>query len=355
MPESCTGDDIVKVIILEKNKKFATVLCKNGDFIKIRNKPQYEVGAEVSIPDVPDVSIRYYSRIASVAAAALIVLALSLGTYAYYLPYNYINIDINPSIEVVTNIFDRTIEVRGLNTDGKKVVALDNLNNININECVKRILNGAVKKGYLVTVKDNAVMFTVSNKSDSNTEKIQKELEKTTVSELKKIVEKDVKIIVENVSIIKFDENSKNDKSTGKMMILENLKAADENINTAKYNDASVKEILNKIEEAEKKAKIDAKNKTDEENSIIEDSNKNKTQKNNGADQITKKTTTEITEEIIEQETTETPETTDAIVTGNFDIENYNYLDEPNHNVKQRNYITEEKKYFNLMQVPQKN
>ena len=58
-------------------------------------------------------------RMACAAAACLVVcLALAGGYRLYFSPTSIISIDINPSIELSVNRFDKVVAVEGLNEDG---------------------------------------------------------------------------------------------------------------------------------------------------------------------------------------------------------------------------------------------
>ncbi len=49
----------------------------------------------------------------------------------YFTPVSYISIDINPSIELSVNIFDRVIEATASNEDGENIINSVNLTNLN--------------------------------------------------------------------------------------------------------------------------------------------------------------------------------------------------------------------------------
>lgn len=56
------------------------------------------------------------------AAAACLVLALLGGAYVALTPTAYVGIDVNPSIELAVNRFDRVVGARGVNDDGADVL-----------------------------------------------------------------------------------------------------------------------------------------------------------------------------------------------------------------------------------------
>ena len=73
--------------------------------------------------------------------AAVCILLIFLGGYwLYFIPTAEISMDINPSIELAVNRFDRVISVKGWNDDGKKLVSSLNIWNLEYSEAVNRIL-----------------------------------------------------------------------------------------------------------------------------------------------------------------------------------------------------------------------
>lgn len=62
---------------------------------------------------------------ARLAAAACLALALlgAGGTYAVATPTAYVDIEVNPAIELAVNRFDRVVGARALNEDGEEVLA----------------------------------------------------------------------------------------------------------------------------------------------------------------------------------------------------------------------------------------
>lgn len=57
-------------------------------------------------------------RFFALAACAAVLIFLGVGTFVYFLPTASISIDINPSLELFVNRFDRVISLVGRNDDG---------------------------------------------------------------------------------------------------------------------------------------------------------------------------------------------------------------------------------------------
>ena len=62
-----------------------------------------------------------FRRLAPALACAALLVVGSMGYQAYFTPTSAISIDINPSMELEVNRFDRVITVQGLNDDGTEL------------------------------------------------------------------------------------------------------------------------------------------------------------------------------------------------------------------------------------------
>ncbi len=62
-------------------------------------------------------------RIALAAACAALFLLMGMGGYAWIqLPVSYVSIDVDPSIELALNRFDKVISVAAYNDEGKRII-----------------------------------------------------------------------------------------------------------------------------------------------------------------------------------------------------------------------------------------
>lgn len=90
--------------------------------------------------------ISIYSRkpyiILRYAVAVICVFLLAgMGAYSIYSrPVSYISIDVNPSIELAINCFDRVVSAKGYNTDGQDILQHIPLENISYMQAIDRLL-----------------------------------------------------------------------------------------------------------------------------------------------------------------------------------------------------------------------
>lgn len=75
------------------------------------------------------------------AACACMLLMLFGGRLLYFTPTARISIDINPSIELGINRFDRVISVNGFNEDGQELSNGLDIKNRNYTEAIEQIIN----------------------------------------------------------------------------------------------------------------------------------------------------------------------------------------------------------------------
>lgn len=99
-------------------------------------------------------------RYAIACCAMLAVVLCGLGGYSLYqTPVSYISVDINPSVELSLNRFDRVIEATAYNDDGAQILQNLNLNNKPYMQAVELLLADEAVESYLSA--DALLSFTV--------------------------------------------------------------------------------------------------------------------------------------------------------------------------------------------------
>lgn len=82
-----------------------------------------------------------YRRLAPVLAC-LLLLVMGLGGYwAYFLPTSYISVDVNPSIELGINRFDKVVSVAGYNPDGEALAAALDIKYMDYTAALEQVLS----------------------------------------------------------------------------------------------------------------------------------------------------------------------------------------------------------------------
>ena len=100
--------------------------------------------------------------------AAVLVVLLSIGSWAYASPYTFVSLDVNPSIEFTLNRFNRVIDVKAINDDGSEIlVSLKNdIMNNSIDDAVAETVEKIKENGYF----DNADFIFTLNQEENDTE-----------------------------------------------------------------------------------------------------------------------------------------------------------------------------------------
>ncbi len=123
-----------------------------------------------------------FKKIASLAIAACLVIAVGIFGFTYYdtnlAVESLVDIDVNPSVELMTNKKDTVIDVKAINADGEKILDGMNLKNSELKVAVNAIIGSMLKNGYLDD--DNGILVTVQNE------------DKTKAAELRNLVMTDI-------------------------------------------------------------------------------------------------------------------------------------------------------------------
>ena len=246
----------MKAIVMEVEDKYAIIMKNNGEFIRISNNGGLKVGDELDDKlFAKELNIatgsRIITKLASIAAVLILIFGLGYGVYSYNAPYAYISLDINPSIEISVNVFDRIISLKGVNNDGKILADLHNYRNMKVDEGIKNVIHSAVQQGYIKAEIDNMVFMTLSSKDANKTNELDRTIGISASEEIQSSgVE--VKLYIEDNSIQNHKDAEKLGISPGKLVLIKKLKENEPQIDLQNYIDISVKEIIKSITENEK-------------------------------------------------------------------------------------------------------
>jgi hypothetical protein len=206
-----------------------------------------------------------YKRLAGIAACFLACIFLSTGVYAYYTPYSYVSLDINPSISLSLNRFERVISVNPLTEDAVSFIKeTKNLKNQDIDKALSEIISSASDKGYIDEKTENQIMIVVSTKNPKQENKLEDTLTKTAAMELSK-VNKSGEVTVEKTTVEIYRNALSNKMSPGKEILADKLREVNSEISDEELEDMSVKEMAKLIKEGRKAEKEEEKANKDRE------------------------------------------------------------------------------------------
>lgn len=105
---------------------------------------------------------RVSSNLVTIAASLVMVLLLTAGGYHMVLtPTTWVDVDINPSVELGLNRLNRVIDTKGINEDGVAVLEQVSLLGNKPEKAVKSIVETAARLGYMKPDQENVVALTV--------------------------------------------------------------------------------------------------------------------------------------------------------------------------------------------------
>lgn len=157
----------MKAVIVEIRGSVAAVLSDDGCIKQVRNS-NYAIGQVIDMNERRTIKASKL-RVLVAAAAAFVILLGGTSAYAYSTPYSYVSVDVNPSIELTLNMFDRVLSVSAVNEDGAEVLSqidLNALNNQNINNAITSIVNEISKEGYFEGGEGGIIIATASKDPD---------------------------------------------------------------------------------------------------------------------------------------------------------------------------------------------
>lgn len=160
---------IRKGLVMEKQKNTAVIMSQNGKFYEVyTGHTAVDIGEEYTGRVKGHNS--FYKSMVMAASILFMILACGTAAYAYYSPYSEIVVDINPSIQLKTNVFDRIISSKGLNKDGQRILGEVKLRNKTINAGLSSIVEQSKKDNFInndYTQNGNEVKIQIYSKKQS--------------------------------------------------------------------------------------------------------------------------------------------------------------------------------------------
>lgn len=159
----------VRGMLIETKGPLGVVMTSDGRFVRVvLFKAQKELGREITASE-----LRFSPVLGSLIAACLIMIFL-VGMWAKMLiptAAAYVALDINPSVELAVDNSGSVIDARGLDQEGKTLLANIKLKRIDIYKAVEIIVGEAAEQKYLNST-NNIVLLTVTNLKGDNSNEI---------------------------------------------------------------------------------------------------------------------------------------------------------------------------------------
>ncbi|MGF7057616.1 anti-sigma factor domain-containing protein [Brassicibacter mesophilus] len=269
-------------IVMDKNNNKIIVLTDNGQFLEIKNfNKSIQIGQEVNFNNNSIYSQNFIKKAISIAAVFLAMITGGYGVYGYYMPFGYVDVDINPSVELSYNLYDRVIDIKGLNEDGTHIIEkIDSYKNKPVKDIITKVIDRAIEEKYIKSDEQNAILVTIT---EAGSKIDDKEIFQSVDNHMK-----EEKLETE-VVLVKSDKNEyeaakKNNISPGKQMLINKALKSSDKTNQEDMQNKSVKEIMNIIKESKKEDKKEYKEDkfdTKYQNSDYKENKQNKQNKHN--------------------------------------------------------------------------
>lgn len=152
------------------------------DFEELLNAKNYSIG---DIAVMREKTIKKRGKLKFAAVAALFLALIGAGTVAYASPYYYVSMDVNPSIIMKVNIFQRVIGIEAVNEDAKAIVEKLEVKNKGVEDAICSAVQQLEQTSYLKENKGEILLSTACG-SVKNAEKLSLKVKLAAQGELQK-------------------------------------------------------------------------------------------------------------------------------------------------------------------------
>ncbi len=209
--------------------------------------------AEITVEPIAEEVKTGSFNLRRLAFAMASVLILLVGGLSFFGIMNKeagrVYIDVNPSLEIVYNHFDRVSEINFLNNDAEELITQD-LEGEKIDTVLTMFIEKAEEKGYF-SQEEPVIVISVSSK---DAEKAEKQLAKLTEKAQNYTKEKHIEVSIEkqNASDINKEEAASLDISPGKLKIIKQLQQYNSEYRTEELSVKSMSELVRLLKDYEK-------------------------------------------------------------------------------------------------------
>lgn len=151
-----------------------------------------------------------------------------MGGFIYFnIPTSYVSVDINPSIMLSANSWDRVVKVEALNDDAKDVINDLKLYGKDVSAAVNQIVDTATNLGYIdENIDDNAILVSTYCNNTAKRDKLQNKIHDNLNQNLNK---NGIGSLIIDMELTEEDAKKANDYGVSEAKILFVNKAIEEN------------------------------------------------------------------------------------------------------------------------------
>lgn len=239
----------MKAVIVEIKDKYAAILSDDGCIKKIANQ-NYVIGQVIELKEEKTRPIG--KRFLAVAISVTAVFALfTVSAWAYFTPYYYVSLDVNPSIEYTVNRFDRVIGVEGANEDGEAVLESLQLQNAPIEDAINDTINQLATENYLNGTEQGGIVIAAYCENEQDCKQLTERIQER-ARECLQEGGINAELECEAVGLERVNEAKTLGTTPGKLNLVEKLKESStdsESIDTEEWLNKPVKEIMKAIKD----------------------------------------------------------------------------------------------------------
>ncbi len=224
-------------VVLECNGSRAVVLDGSGGFRAVSARPEWRPGDVVPLPG------QRGKAGALAAAAACLVLALAGGgSWLWLSPAALVSMDVNPSVELTLNRFERVVSARALNAEGAALLEAGTVNGMPAARAVAALLDSGYLEPYLE--RENYVTLTVQSEDEDLAGRLLALVDETASAS----VGAQARVSCHGVDGALVEEAHSHGVTAGKYLALLELQAADPGVDITEYTHCGIGEIEEQIE-----------------------------------------------------------------------------------------------------------
>ncbi len=215
----------------------------------IRDRIDSEIDKKAGAPCLERARVHTMKKLSLAALPVAACAILAIGGYAFYnTPVNYISLDINPSVELGLNKFDKVVKAEGINKDGEILLKENNIKNMSAEEAIEKLALGAKEKGYIQADGSTVIAVTALSEQDEEAVLLSNQMGEILRSMIQ-LGDLNAVVYTDSSNLQVRAEARELGLSPGKYKMILLLQSLDSGIDMEQYRNARIKDILVTVNE----------------------------------------------------------------------------------------------------------
>lgn len=243
--------------IIELAQDGAIVMVSDCNFVLIRKQKGMFLGQQVKFTEMDiknpnQVNIKRVSAIAGIAAVLMVILiaVIQFGrTSPIDRTYAFVDIDINPSLELLIDRENLVVGTNTINKDAETLLADNDLKGLTVDQAIEKVFEFAHDRGFVYADKENLILISLALNPDAKKKGDEEEKLEALLNqiELKASGNNVIKPVVITVPEETKKTADQNNLSTGRQYIYEKSKEQANGIDLAKVKKSPIEDLLNEV------------------------------------------------------------------------------------------------------------